>query len=218
MIIIEPKSISRVILKRLPIYLSYLKSLPNDAASYISATTIANVLQMGEVQVRKDLAAVCDIGKPKVGYKVMDLINELETFLGFKDMNDVIIVGAGKLGRALLNYAGFSECGLTIIAAFDVDDTVIEYKNSTKPIYHISKLSDLCQRMGIHMGIIAVPAESAQSVCDYMIQCGIKAIMNFTPSPLIVPSNIITQHVNIAASLALLSRQLSVQTYHQKQT
>ncbi|MDD4113418.1 MAG: redox-sensing transcriptional repressor Rex [Herbinix sp.] len=212
MIIIEPKCISRVILKRLPIYLGYLKSLPNDAPPHISATTIANVLQMGEVQVRKDLAAVCDIGKPKIGYKVRDLIDELETFLGFKDMNDVIIVGAGKLGKALLSYEGFREYGLSIVAAFDVDDTVIGNMNSTKPIYHISKLSDLCQRMNIQIGIIAVPAESAQAICDYIIKCGIKAIMNFTPYLLKVPSDIIAHHVNIAASLALLSKQLSEQT------
>lgn len=205
----ESKCISQVTLKRLPIYLGYLKSLPKDGPTYISATAIANALQMGEVQVRKDLATISDSGKPKVGYKVSNLIDELETFLGFRNMEDVIIVGAGKLGKVLLDYEGFLDCGFNMVAAFDIDDNVIENTNTTKPIYHLSKLPELCSKAKIHMGIITVPVESAQAVCDYMIQCGIRAIMNFTPAPLKVPGNIIVQDVNIAASLALLSKQLS---------
>ncbi|HHT56521.1 MAG TPA: redox-sensing transcriptional repressor Rex [Herbinix luporum] len=210
----EQKCISPVTLKRLPTYLSYLKSLPEDASSYISATAIANALQMGDVQVRKDLAAVSDKGKPKVGYKVKDLINELETYLGCNKMEDVVLVGAGKLGKVLLNYKGFEEYGINIAAAFDINDSVISDTNIPKPIYHLSKLTDLCSETKIHMGILTVPVENAQSACDYMIQCGIRAIMNFTPTPLKVPGNVLIQNVNIAASLALLSKQLSEQTYN----
>ena len=100
-------NISKQTLQRLPLYLSYIKALPEDAPKNISATMIAEALQLNDVQVRKDLASVSSSGKPKVGYNVKDLVAELESFLGYDNVDDAIIVGAGSLGKALLNYGGF---------------------------------------------------------------------------------------------------------------
>ena len=113
-------NISKHTLQRLPMYLSYIQGLPEDAPKNISATTIAEALQLNDVQVRKDLASVSSSGKPKVGYNVKDLIAELEAFLGYNDIDNAVIVGAGSLGKALLNYSGFKAYGLNIIAAFDL--------------------------------------------------------------------------------------------------
>ena len=203
------KEISRATLKRLPTYLSYLKALPADATANISATALAAGLHMGEVQVRKDLALVSDGGRPKIGYNRERLIADIENFLGYGNSNDAVLIGAGKLGRALLGYGGFAEYGLNIVAAFDANDTLIGTTNGGKPIMHLSRLGEVCQRYKIKIGIITVPAEYAQGVCDLLIENGILAIWNFAPKHLNVPDGILVQNENMAASLALLCKHLN---------
>ena len=105
----KQKEISKSVLKRLPVYLAYLKSLPADAPEYISATTIANALGMGDVQTRKDLATVSTGGRPKVGYCRKNLVFDLEQYLGYDNTDDSVLIGAGKLGQALLGYSGFDD-------------------------------------------------------------------------------------------------------------
>ena len=204
------KEISRATLKRLPTYLSYLKALPSEASANISATALAAGLHMGEVQVRKDLALVSDGGRPKIGYNREHLIADIENFLGYGNSNDAVLIGAGKLGRALLGYGGFAEYGLNIVAAFDANDTLIGTTNGGKPIMHLSRLGEVCQRYKIKIGIITVPAEYAQGVCDLLIENGILAIWNFAPKHLNVPDGILVQNENMAASLALLCKQVSI--------
>ena len=205
------KEISRATLKRLPTYLSYLKALPSEASANISATALAAGLHMGEVQVRKDLALVSDGGRPKIGYNREHLIADIENFLGYGNSNDAVLIGAGKLGRALLGYGGFAEYGLNIVAAFDANDTLIGTTNGGKPIMHLSRLGEVCQRYKIKIGIITVPAEYAQGVCDLLIENGILAIWNFAPKHLNVPDHILVQNENMAASLALLCKHLNEQ-------
>ena len=203
------KEISKATLKRLPTYLSYLKSMPADAPANISATALAAGLNMGEVQVRKDLALVSSGGRPKIGYNRERLIADIENFLGYGDTNDAVLIGAGKLGRALLGYSGFAEYGLNIVAAFDSNDAIIGTSKSGKPIMHLSRLAETCRRFKVKIGIITVPAEHAQAVCDLLIENGIMAIWNFAPKHLTVPDNILVQNENMAASLALLSKHLN---------
>ena len=205
------KEISRATLKRLPTYLSYLKGLPENSGANISATALAAGLHMGEVQVRKDLALVSNGGRPKIGYNRAALITDIEQFLGYGNSNDAVLIGAGKLGRALLGYSGFAEYGLNIVAAFDENDALIGTYKSGKPIMHLSRLGEICQRDKIKIGIITVPAEQAQAVCDLLISNGILAIWNFAPKHLNVPEHILVQNENMAASLALLCKHLNEQ-------
>ncbi len=206
----EQKEISKSVLKRLPGYLSYLKSLPDGVATYISATALANALGMGEVQVRKDLAQVSDGGRPKIGYLRERLIEDISQFLGYDNTTDAILVGAGKLGQALLGYNGFAAYGLNVLAAFDVNPTAT-HTDEGKPIYPMTELESFCKQHNVLMGIITVPAQYAQSVCDRLIQCGIKAVWNFAPTHLDVPANILVQNENMATSLAVLSMHLQAQ-------
>lgn len=206
----ERKEISKSVLKRLPGYLSYLKSLPDGTATHISATTLANALNMGEVQVRKDLAMVSDGGRPKVGYLRESLIEDISQFLGYDNTTDAILIGAGKLGQALLGYNGFEAYGLNILAAFDTAPAAAQTDDG-KPIYHINQLESFCRGNNVLMGIITVPGEHAQEVCDKLIACGIKAIWNFAPTHLDVPQNILVQNENMATSLAVLSMHLQAQ-------
>ena len=205
------KEISKAVLKRLPSYLAYLKSMPEDGSPYISATALANALGMGEVQVRKDLAMVSDGGRPKVGYLRESLADDIEQFLGYDNTTDAVLIGAGKLGRALLGYSGFEAYGLNIVAAFDENPALDGQSESGKPILHISKLESFCRARQIRMGIITVPAEFAQQVCEELIASGIKAVWNFAPTHLEVPANILVQTENMATSLAVLSMHLQAQ-------
>ena len=206
----ERKEISKSVLKRLPGYLAYLKSLPEGSSAYISATALANALGMGEVQVRKDLAMVCDGGRPKIGYPRSVLIDDIEQFLGYDNTTDAVIIGAGKLGQALLGYSGFAAYGLNILAAFDVAPQA-ELTEDGKPIYHMNQLESFCRSHKVLMGVITVPAANAQQVCDQLISSGIKAIWNFTNTHLDVPANILVQNENMATSLAVLSMHLRTQ-------
>ena len=211
----ERKEISKAVLKRLPGYVAYLKSLSGSASPYISATALANALGMGEVQVRKDLAAVSDGGRPKIGYHRESLIEDIEQFLGYDNTTDAVLIGAGKLGLALCGYSGFDAYGLNILAAFDACATVSQ-TDEGKPVYHISQLEAFCKANKVLMGIITVPAAHAQEVCDQLIACGIKAIWNFAPVHLEVPSNILVQNENMATSLAVLSMHLQAQMKDKK--
>ena len=206
----ERKEISKAVLKRLPSYLAYLKSIQDSATPYISATSLANALGMGEVQVRKDLAMVSDGGRPKIGYVRESLIEDIEQFLGYDNTTDAVLIGAGKLGLALMGYKGFQEYGLNVLAAFDKAPKV-EKTDEGKPVYHISELSKFCHENKVLMGIITVPGEAAQEVCDMLIDSGIKAIWSFAPAHLEVPANILVQYENMATSLAVLSMHLQTQ-------
>ncbi|MCF2651757.1 redox-sensing transcriptional repressor Rex [Anaeromassilibacillus senegalensis] len=202
------RSISKQTLLRLPLYLNYIKQLGDNRPEHISATTIAEALRLNHVVVRKDLASVSSAGKPKIGYVTADLVKQLENFLGYNDVDDAIIVGAGKLGRALLAYNGFQACGMNIVAAFDIDETLYEEDYFGKRVLPMDKLMDLCERMKVRIGIIAVPAENAQAICNLLVESGILAIWNFAPVHLDVPDDILVHNENLAASLALLSKQL----------
>lgn len=206
----ERKEISKSVLKRLPGYLAYLKSIPDGASPNISATALAGALGMGEVQVRKDLAMVSDGGRPKIGYRRESLIEDIEQFLGYDNTTDAVLIGAGKLGQALLDYKGFDEYGLNILAAFDLKPA-IDQTESGKPVLPMDKLENFCRSHKVLMGVITVPAANAQEVCDQLIRIGIKAIWNFTNTHLDVPANILVQNENMATSLAVLSMHLRTQ-------
>ncbi len=205
----QHKEISKAMLKRLPIYLSYIKSMPDNGQSHISATALATALGMGEVQVRKDLATVCHGGRPKIGYPIHVLQEDLESFLGYNNTNNAVLIGAGKLGKALLGYTGFAEYGLNIVAGFDSDEALWGKTKSGKNVLPISQLPDVCKKQKICIAVLTVPAEFAQDVCNQLIEIGIQAIWNFAPTHLEVPSHILVHNENMAASLALLSKHLT---------
>jgi len=209
------KEISKSVLKRLPGYLNYLRSMPEDSSPYISATAIANALGMGEVQVRKDLAMVSDGGRPKIGYLRANLAEDIEQFLGYDNTTDAVLIGAGKLGQALCGYSGFEAYGLNILAAFDIKPAHTETEEGT-PIYSMDQLQSFCRSNKVLMGIITVPSKHAQAVCDQLIECGIKAVWNFAPTHLEVPEHILVQNENMATSLAVLSMHLQAQIKEKK--
>lgn len=193
--------ISQASLKRLP---KYLRILKEKKSTYISSTEIADSLNLNSIQVRKDLALVSKSdGKPGIGFNVNELIMDMEEFLNLNNTTDAIIVGAGKIGQALMNYKGF-ENYINILMAFDNDTN----KCDNKKIFNIDKMENLVNRLNIHIGIIAVPKENAQDICNKMMDCGIKAIWNFAPIDLKVPLNVSIKNEDLSASLLILLKEV----------
>ena len=184
----------------------YLRSLP-EIRRTISATAIAKALSLGDVQVRKDLASVCGAGKPKIGYETDKLITDIESHLGYERLTNAVLVGAGKLGRALLDYDGFEDFGVKIVAGFDCNETVLT--KGTKDILPIRDIEVYCREHDVKLGIITVGQGSAQDVCDKLVESGIKAIWNFAPVTLKVPNGVLLKQENLALSLAYLNNQIS---------
>ena len=204
----KASEISRATIGRIPIYLNYLKETTRGE-EHISATTIAKALGLGEVQVRKDLAVASGVGRPKTGYHAKDLITSLEKFLGQDEHSPVVIVGAGKLGQALLDYGGFHDYGLDIIAAFDKAVAHTVQSHSGKPIYPMTDFETFVKMHDVKIGVIAVPASEAQKVCDLLIGAGIRAIWCFAPVSLTLPSEIPVQYENMGLSLAYLNKKIN---------
>ncbi len=199
--------VPKATLGRLPEYLRYLKSIRAEQEN-ISATTIAKALGFGEVQVRKDLGAVSGEGKPKIGYITRELITSLEIYLGQNSRRQAVIIGAGKLGRALLDYQGFDDYGLEVAAAFDSGIDKKQFSELGKPIYPIDEFASFCYRSDIKIGIITVPKSAAQNTCDLMVKNNINAIWSFAPGVLKVPENVSLKQENLALSLAHLYKQI----------
>ena len=204
----KESKVSRSTISRIPTYLRYLKTREPQTKN-ISATTIARELGLGDVQVRKDLSSVSGFGRPKTGYDTDGLIATLEAFLGHSDKSGVVLVGAGKLGRALLDYTGFHDYGLDILAAFDIAVTEEQTSKGGKPIYPMAMLDDYIREHHAKIGIIAVPAAHAQDVCDQLVRDDIIGILSFAPCTLRVPPTVCLQAENMALSLAYLNSQVA---------
>ena len=204
----EPVVISKKLLKRLPLYLAHLKALPEN--SNVSATSMARYLGLGEVMVRKDLAKISETGRRRTGRSRERLIRDIEEYLYLAAETPTVVVGAGMLGMALLDYGGFEESGFQIQAAFALEPCAGASKNG-KPIFSMNCLERYCRQHRVRVGIITVPAEDAQKVCDALVLSGVTAIWNFAPVNLKVPDHVIVQSENLADSLTALRVQMRKQ-------
>lgn len=205
------KQVSKATLQRLPSYLTYLRTVPYR--ENISSAAIAGELGLGEIQVRKDLASVSSCGRPKTGYRTDKLIADLEEFLGYKNIDNAVVVGCGRLGMAILDYNGFSEYGMNIEAGFDADEDKVGVSQTGKEILPTEKLEEYCTKYDIKIGILCVPPECAFQACRMMVDAGIKAILNFAPVCPSAPEGIIVKNVNIAAQLAQLANSMANREY-----
>lgn len=195
-------------INRLPVYLRFLKELRARKEPVVSCTRIADEFGQLSVQVRKDLSITGITGRPKVGYRVDELIGAIETFLGWDKTTTAFLVGVGSLGSAILGYKGFSEHGLEIVATFDSDPAKAGMTIHGHQIDPISELVARGRRTPIDIGILTVPAESAQNVADLLVEIGVRGIWNYTPLRLDLPDDVICEDVKLSASFAVLSNRL----------
>lgn len=192
-------SIPDKVVNRLTLYHFILDDLREDE-KYISSTKIANLLNIDNSQVRKDLKYIDNTGKCRVGYEVKSLKRKIEERLGFKHTKDAFIIGAGNLGAALAKYNSFKDYGLNIIAMFDKDSKKIGTVINGKEVFEISKVGNLASRLGVDFAILTVPNEYAQGVAGYLAGAGIKYIWNFTPCVLDLPKDVKVWNENLIGS------------------
>ncbi|NLH42528.1 MAG: redox-sensing transcriptional repressor Rex, partial [Planctomycetes bacterium] len=196
-------------IRRLPMYFAQLQRVIQEGLTSVSSSQLAAALSLEPIQVRKDLEAIGVTGQPRVGFPVAQLVTAIERFLGWDNVTDAFVIGAGHLGTALAGYQGFEKHGLNVVALFDNDPRKVGQTIHGKEVLHVDKLGNLASRLHVHIAILTVPAEVAASVAQLAIDAGIQAIWNFTPTKLIVPENVILERVDLAASLAVLSSKLA---------
>ncbi|MBR4562717.1 MAG: redox-sensing transcriptional repressor Rex [Bacteroidales bacterium] len=197
-------------LSRLPLYYSHIRKMQQQGEKYVSAAAVAQSLNLNPVLVRKDLSGVSSVeGKPRAGFEIDTLLNDLSEFLGYNKVDEAILVGVGSLGRLILTNTEFSSMGLDIAVGFDKDPDLVGLQIGSKYILPMEKMESYIKRTGVKIGIITVPADQAQSVCDQMVECGILAIWNFAFTLLNVPKGILVKNENLPSSLAVLSQQLA---------
>lgn len=202
------KKVPEPTLKRLPGYLYYLEQARESGMLNISAPTIGKDLGCDPTQVVKDLSATGIKGKPRVGYNTYELIAALEEFLGYNRINEAFLVGAGNLGSALMAYQENQGLGLRILAAFDTDITKTGRTIGGIHIFEYKKLFSLADRLNVKIGIITTPSHVAQVVAEDLVDCGVKAIWNFTSASLTLTDDIIVQNTSISSYAAVLLRRL----------
>ena len=191
--------------RRLSLYLRFLEEFQHEGASTVSSEALASRGGTTSAQVRKDLSFFGSFGKRGLGYSVPQLIKRLREILGLGRRYRVVVVGAGKIGSALVQYRGFGQRGFDIIAIFDSDPTKIGQRWNGIAVRDIAQLEKDCGQLKPDIAVIVTPGDVAQSVTDRLVKTGVTAILNFAPVQLTVPSHVVVKTVNLVLELEALS-------------
>ena len=197
--------IPRKTIYRLSIYLRCLARLRENSLGTVSSEALAKAAGVKPTQLRKDLAYFGTFGTRGLGYDVNELSLKISDELGTSSLQPVILVGVGNLGLALLSYRGFEKEGFEIIAAFDAEPRRKRDKEIKQPLLGMGELKNFIAENGVKMAILSVPAAVAQAVANQLIEAGIAGILNFSPSVLAVPEDVMVNNVNLAIELENLS-------------
>jgi redox-sensing transcriptional repressor len=197
----EKTSIPEVVIARLPVYIQKLNQLMREGRENVSSQEMAEFLGVTSAQIRKDLSFFGGFGKKGIGYDVINLLESLRSILNLNQIWEVVLVGAGKLGQALLSYQGFSRKGFEIVMAFDNDPNVIGLTIAGIKVRDVSEMQNLICPRSIPIAILTVPAANAQEMADQLIQCGVKAILNYAPVTLKVPEGIKLSNIDPVLNL-----------------
>lgn len=205
----RPESIPNPAIKRLSLYLRQLEAFRRKDRRTISSKQLGESLNLTDAQVRKDLAYFGQFGHPGIGYKVEDLIGQVKRILGTDKVWNVLLVGAGNLGRALMAYKGFNAKGFRLISVFDASAQLVGKKMGNFVVQPMADLATIIQKNQIRLAIMAVPADSAQDVVDQLVAAGIRGILNFAPTSVNVPPDIAMNSVDLSVQLEQLSFQVN---------
>jgi redox-sensing transcriptional repressor len=195
--------------RRLSLYLRFLEEFEGQGIETVSSGALASRGSTTSAQVRKDLSFFGSFGKRGLGYPVPELADQLREILGLKQRYQVGMIGAGKIGSALVQYRGFRQRGFDIVAIFDKDPTKIGRQWNGLTIQNIDALEAEFGKRPMDMAVLVTPAEAAQPVTDRLVRLGIKAILNFAPVQLVVPDDVVVKTVNLALELETLSYALA---------
>lgn len=193
--------IPAVVIDRLPLYARALASLDNQGREVVSSQELGTLLNVTPAQIRKDLSYFGRFGKQGRGYNVRQLLEELRRILGLNRQWKMVLVGAGRLGRAILGYEGFAPQGFKIVEAFDSDPRTVGTQIDGLVIKDTKELEKTLRENPVDVGIVAVPAEAAQEVIDRLVKCGIRAILNYAPVAAHVPRDVQIKRIDPVLAL-----------------
>jgi redox-sensing transcriptional repressor len=196
-----PYEIPEVVIDRLPIYARALSLLDGNGQEVVSSQELGELLGVTPAQIRKDLSYFGRFGKQGRGYNVRRLLEELREILGLSRQWSMVLVGVGQLGRAIVAYGGFAPQGFRIIDAFDADSEVIGTKVDGLVVKPVDELAASLRQRPADIGIVAVPAASAQKVIDRLVACGVKAILSYAPIAAQVPADVRIKHIDPVLAL-----------------
>jgi len=200
------RKISDSTVRRLSVYLRFLEQTKTPT---ISSRELARLGGTTSAQVRKDLSFFGSFGKRGLGYAVPELTRRIRDILGLERGYRVVLVGAGRMGGALVQYQGFKQRGFHITAIYDHDARKIGSRWNGLVVRDVTHLENDLKKDPSDIAIVATPAESAQQVVDRLVRSGVKAILNFAPVPLSVPADVEVKTVNMALELETLSYSLA---------
>jgi len=186
----NPLAIPQIVIGRLPLYLRTLDMLASESQTVTSSQELGNRLGITSTQIRKDLSYFGEFGKQGTGYNVLYLRDQLQSILQVDRPWDVVLVGAGDLGRALLHYRDFEEQGFSIVAVFDKAKGKIGRKIGKIEIADVVGLAREVRERGVQIAILAVPADEAQDTADVLVKAGVRAILNYAPITLSLPEHV----------------------------
>ncbi len=195
--------------RRLSLYLHFLEEFEGQGVETVSSGALASRGSTTSAQVRKDLSFFGSFGKRGLGYPVPELADRLREILGLKQRYRVALIGAGKIGSALVQYRGFRQRGFDIVAIFDSDPAKIGRQWNGLSVMDVATLEAEFARCPMDMAVLVTPAEAAQAVADRLVGLGVKAILNFAPMQLVVPEDVVVKTVNLALELETLSYALA---------
>jgi redox-sensing transcriptional repressor len=202
---VKVPKISEAVVKRLPVYLRYLNNLKAMNVRTVSSQQLGEALDLNPAQIRKDLACFGEFGRKGIGYEVNYLVEKIKSILKLDQQINVLLVGAGNLGHAISNYNAYLKDNMKIIAVFDADPNKIGKKIANLTIQPLSELKETVKEKSIRIGIIAVPAEAAQSVADCLVDAGITGILNFAPTNLRMPEDVRVHDADVTMELHSLA-------------
>ena len=190
-----------IVVGRLPIYLRALTLMAEEGREITSSQELSEKLGISSAQIRKDLSHFGEFGKQGTGYEIAYLRDQLKRILNVERSWPVALVGYGDLGRALADYGGFAAKGFEIVAVFDNAPHKIGQQIAGKEVMDLTELPQVVRNKGIRVAIVAVPSATAQQVADMLVESGIKAILNYAPINISVPSDVQVQYIDPAAHL-----------------
>ncbi|MGH7740085.1 MAG: redox-sensing transcriptional repressor Rex [bacterium] len=199
------KKIPEPTIARFPIYLRAFVSLEPRTDGVISSKELALASAIQPAQVRKDLATLGQFGRRGVGYDVKTLNGKMREILGLHKSWRIALVGAGNLGMALLQYGGFAKAGFQIEAAFDVDPSKVGWELEGVKIWPATSLRQVIREKKIDIAVLAVPASQAQRAAEFLVDAGVRAILNFAPCLVTVPKSVLVREVDLASELEHLT-------------
>src|SRR5213082_2191838 len=199
------KRIAESTVRRLSAYLRFLEDFEGRGLSTISSDELARRGGTTSAQVRKDLSFFGSFGKRGLGYSVPELAAKMRDILGLRRSYRVVLVGAGRIGGALIQYPGLRQRGFNVGAIYDRDPKKIGSRWNGLVVRDVRHLEADLARESTDIAIVVTPAEAAQDVVDRLVRAGVKAILNFAPAQLTVPADVVVKSVNMALELEALS-------------